>query len=79
VGSASWAKIFGPAHLGHIRGTAMTVGIACSALGPLVMGASVDYLGGFEPSLWFFTAVAMSVAAVGAIAGGDGAVGAVTD
>jgi cyanate permease len=70
VGSASWAKFFGPAHLGHIRGTAMTVGIACSAMGPLVMGASVDYLGGFEPSLWFFTAVAMSVAAVGALAGG---------
>jgi MFS family permease len=74
VGSASWAKFFGPAHLGHIRGTAMTVGIACSALGPLVMGASVDYLGGFEPSLWFFTAVAMTVAAAGALAGGgDGA------
>jgi MFS family permease len=70
VGSASWAKFFGPAHLGHIRGTSMTVGIACSALGPLVMGASVDYLGGFEPSLWFFTAVATSVAALGAIAGG---------
>jgi MFS family permease len=70
VGSASWAKFFGPAHLGHIRGTAMTVGIACSALGPLVMGASVDYLGGFEPSLWFFTAVATFVAAAGAVAGG---------
>ena len=70
VGSASWAKFFGPAHLGHIRGTAMTVGIACSALGPLVMGASVDYLGGFEPSLWLFTAVAALVAVVGAIAGG---------
>ncbi|HEX6962146.1 MAG TPA: MFS transporter [Lacipirellula sp.] len=74
VGSASWAKFFGPAHLGHIRGTSMTVGIGCSAMGPLVMGASVDYLGGFEPSLWFFTAVATSVAALGALAGGgDGA------
>lgn len=70
VGSASWAKFFGPAHLGHIRGTAMTVGIACSAMGPLVMGASVDYLGGFEPSLWLFTGVAVSVAAIGAYAGG---------
>jgi cyanate permease len=79
VGSASWAKFFGPAHLGHIRGTAMTVGIGCSALGPLVMGASADYLGGFEPSLWFFTAVAMSVAAVGAFAGGETGPGVVAE
>jgi cyanate permease len=77
VGSASWAKYFGPAHLGHIRGVSMTVGIACSALGPLVMGASADYLGGFEPSLWFFTAVAVSVAMIGAVAGGEGGGGAV--
>ena len=74
VGSASWAKYFGPAHLGHIRGVSMTVGISCSALGPLVMGASVDYLGGFEPALWFFTAVAVSVEMLGAVAGGDGGV-----
>jgi MFS transporter, OFA family, oxalate/formate antiporter len=65
VSSASWARYFGPAHLGRIRGTAMTVGIACSALGPLVMGASVDCLGGFEPSLWLFAAVALIVAAAG--------------
>jgi MFS transporter, OFA family, oxalate/formate antiporter len=75
VGSASWAKFFGPAHLGHIRGVSMTVAIACSSLGPLAMGASVDYLGGFEPSLWFFTAVALSVAALGAVAGGEGGAG----
>jgi cyanate permease len=74
VSSASWAKFFGPAHLGRIRGTAMTVGIGCSALGPLVMGASADYLGGFEPSLWFFAAVAAFVAFAGGLAGGgDGA------
>lgn len=80
VGSASWAKFFGPAHLGHIRGTAMTMGISCSALGPLVMGASVDYLGGFEPSLWLFTAVAVSVATVGALAGGgEGASSIISD
>jgi MFS family permease len=79
VGSASWAKFFGPAHLGHIRGTAMTVGIACSALGPLVLGASVDYLGGFEPSLWLFTAVAMIVAAAGAVVGGGEGATAIAD
>jgi MFS transporter, OFA family, oxalate/formate antiporter len=62
VSSASWAQYFGPAHLGRIRGTSMTVGISCSALGPLVMGASVDLLGGFNPSLWLFTTVAIVVA-----------------
>ncbi|RIK74509.1 MAG: hypothetical protein DCC67_16505 [Planctomycetota bacterium] len=65
VSSASWARYFGPAHLGRIRGTSMTVGIACSAVGPLVMGASVDWLGGFQPSLWLLAAVAVCVAAAG--------------
>ena len=61
VSSASWARYFGPAHLGRIRGTSMTVGISCSALGPLVMGASADLLGGFNPSLWLFTTIAIIV------------------
>lgn len=61
VSSASWAQYFGPAHLGRIRGTSMTVGISCSALGPLVMGASADLLGGFNPSLWLFTTIAIIV------------------
>jgi MFS family permease len=74
VSGASWAKYFGPGHLGRIRGAAMTVGIGCSAMGPLAMGASADYLGGFEPSLWLFTAVALLVAAAGGLMGcGDGA------
>ncbi|MBL9161587.1 MAG: MFS transporter [Planctomycetaceae bacterium] len=62
VSSASWAQYFGPAHLGRIRGTSMTVGISCSAMGPLIMGASADALGGFNPSLWLFTTVAIIVA-----------------
>jgi MFS family permease len=65
VSSASWAQYFGPAHLGRIRGTAMTVGIASSALGPLVLGSSADYLGGFQPSLWLFAAVGVMVAVSG--------------
>lgn len=62
VSSASWAQYFGPAHLGRIRGTSMTVGISCSAMGPLIMGASVDMLGGFNPSLWTFATLATVVA-----------------
>jgi cyanate permease len=65
VSSASWAQYFGPAHLGRIRGTAMTVGIASSAMGPLVLGASADYLGGFGPSLWACAAVGTVVAISG--------------
>lgn len=65
VSSASWARFFGPAHLGRIRGTSMTVGISCSAIGPLVMGASADWLGGFQPSLWFFAGLAVCVATAG--------------
>ncbi len=65
VSSASWAQYFGPAHLGRIRGTAMTVGIASSAMGPLVLGASADYLGGFGPALWACGAVGLLVAAGG--------------
>ncbi|MCC6493946.1 MAG: MFS transporter [Pirellulales bacterium] len=65
VSSASWAHYFGPAHLGRIRGTAMTVGIASSAVGPLIMGASADLLGGFQASLWFFATTALAVAAAG--------------
>jgi hypothetical protein len=43
----------------------MTVGIASSAMGPLVLGASADYLGGFGPSLWACAAVGVVVAAGG--------------
>lgn len=32
------------------------------------MGASADYLGGFNPSLWLFAAVAAAVAAAGTMA-----------
>jgi MFS family permease len=59
-----WARFFGRVHLGRIRGTALSAGISSSAVGPVVMGASVDYLGGFEPSLWAFAGGALLVAAV---------------
>ncbi|MEM9352789.1 MAG: MFS transporter [Planctomycetota bacterium] len=47
-----WPRYFGRTHLGKIRGTSLTAAIAGSSLGPLVMGVSADYLGGFTPSLW---------------------------
>ncbi len=63
-----WPRYFGRTHLGRIRGTSLTAAIGGSSLGPLVMGVSADYLGGFTPSLWAmgFFAAAVSAACLAA-------------
>ena len=58
VANTSWARFFGRANLGKIRGTSLTAAIAGSAVGPVVMGISADYLGGFGPSFWLFAVAA---------------------
>jgi MFS family permease len=59
VASTAWARYFGRAHLGKIRGTMITAAVAGSSLGPLAMGISIDTWGGFAPALWLFAALAM--------------------
>jgi OFA family oxalate/formate antiporter-like MFS transporter len=68
VSSTVWARYYGRLHLGRIRGAALTAAISASSAGPLVMGASVDYLGGFEPSMWVFAVGAVSMAALSPLA-----------
>jgi OFA family oxalate/formate antiporter-like MFS transporter len=68
VTTTVWARFYGRVHLGRIRGTALTAAISASAVGPLVMGASVDFLGGFEPSMWIFAAGACIAALVSPLA-----------
>jgi OFA family oxalate/formate antiporter-like MFS transporter len=68
VTTTVWARFYGRVHLGRIRGTALTAAISASAVGPLVMGASVDFLGGFEPSMWIFAAGACLSALVSPLA-----------
>jgi OFA family oxalate/formate antiporter-like MFS transporter len=68
VTTTVWARFYGRVHLGRIRGTALTAAISSSAVGPLVMGASVDFLGGFEPSMWVFAAGASLTALVSPLA-----------
>jgi predicted MFS family arabinose efflux permease len=58
VAATGWARYFGRAHLGKIRGMSLTAAIAGSSLGPLLMGVSDDYLGSFTPSLWLFAGLA---------------------
>jgi len=65
LAGTAWARYFGRAHLGKIRGMSLTAAIAGSSLGPLLMGISDDYLGGFAPSLWLFAALASVVAVAG--------------
>ena len=65
VAGTAWARYFGRAHLGAIRGTSLTAAVGASAIGPLAMGMSVDYFGSFAPSLWLFAAVSTAIAIAG--------------
>ena len=62
VAATGWARFFGRAHLGKIRGMSLTAAIAGSSLGPLMMAVSADYLGGFGPALWCFAGLAGVIA-----------------
>ena len=59
VTGTAWARYFGRTHLGKIRGLSLTVAVAASAIGPVIMGVSADYLGGFGHSLWFFAGLSV--------------------
>ncbi|MFG0306037.1 MAG: MFS transporter [Phycisphaerales bacterium JB040] len=48
------ARWFGRAHHGSIRGFTSTLGVAGTACGPIVLGVSSDYAGGFSPGLILF-------------------------
>jgi len=62
VAGTAWARYFGRVNLGKIRGTSLTAAVGASAVGPVVMGVSADYLDGFGPSLWLFAVVVGGVA-----------------
>ena len=65
VAATGWARYFGRAHLGKIRGMSLTAAIAGSSLGPLLMGVSGDYLGSFVPAFWVFAGLATAIAIAG--------------
>ncbi len=49
--SVLWANYFGRLHLGSIMGTAQTIAIAGSALGPMPIGIARDVLGSYDAVL----------------------------
>ena len=61
VTSAAWVKFYGRDELGRIRGAVWSATVAGSGLGPLILGATVQYGGTFTPAL---VAMAVGLAAV---------------
>ena len=49
-----WARYFGRAHLGKIRGTIWTGCVAGSSVGPFAMGLSMDLTSSYATALWLF-------------------------
>ncbi|NKB67671.1 MAG: MFS transporter [Candidatus Latescibacteria bacterium] len=52
AGETLWVRYFGRRHLGKIRGSVTTIGVAASGVGPFIMGMAYDILGGFTQVLW---------------------------
>ncbi|MGI9601857.1 MAG: MFS transporter [Acidimicrobiales bacterium] len=49
LGAALYPKWFGTDHIGSIRGTATSVGVAASAAGPLLLAVGNDVSGSYQP------------------------------
>ncbi|MDZ7676056.1 MAG: MFS transporter [Acidimicrobiales bacterium] len=58
---------FGIASIGQIRGVSLAAGVGASALGPLAISASFDFLGGYGPSLDLLAISAAGLAVVTAL------------
>jgi MFS family permease len=62
VGGTLWARYYGRKHLGKIRGSVFTAGVAGSSIGPFIMGLIYDHAGSYQLSLWIFMALLIPVA-----------------
>lgn len=49
-----WARYFGRAHLGKIRGSLTTLMVAATSVGPFIMGLAFDHFGGYDGVLTLF-------------------------
>jgi MFS family permease len=65
VGETMWVRYYGRRHLGKIRGSVSTIGVAASGVGPFVMGVSYDVFGGFVQVLWGCAALCVPLAVAG--------------
>jgi MFS family permease len=68
VGNTFWPRYFGRLHLGTIRSSVWTATVAGCSIGPFLMGLSMDYLGGFGPSLGLFAGLLVTATVAGLFA-----------
>ena len=54
VGGTLFARYYGRAHLGALRGGVLTAQVAGSSLGPFITGVIFDLSGSYQISLWIF-------------------------
>jgi len=64
VGGTLFARYFGQANLGKLRGGVLTAQVAGSSLGPFITGVIYDLTGSFQISLWIFVAILVPTALV---------------
>ncbi|MCP4141331.1 MAG: MFS transporter [Chloroflexi bacterium] len=65
LGNTVWVRYFGREHLGKIRGSVWTAGVAGSSVGPFLMGITYDLSGDFFISLVAFAFVLFGLAIAG--------------
>lgn len=68
VSATIWVRYYGRAHLGKIRGSLTTVGVAASSLGPFLMGAARDLFGRYDQVLWLFVGICIPIAVAALLA-----------
>ena len=64
VGGTMFARYFGRAHLGKLRGEVLTAQVAGSSLGPFITGLIYDLTGSFQISLWIFVGILIPAALI---------------
>jgi len=64
VGGTLFARYYGQANLGKLRGGVLTAQVAGSSLGPFITGVIYDLTGSFQISLWIFVAILIPAALV---------------
>ena len=65
VSETIWVRYYGRAHLGKIRGSVSTIGVAASGVGPFLMGVGHDVFGSFSPVLWACSILCVPLSVLG--------------